>query len=671
MKIIELNKIKKAILYKEYSHIAWGIQKNFSKLSNRIRRFFLPSIIKKTTNRVSDLNCSKNNVQKHIYRILGDPTSFIEVIKDIKNENIIQQADRIIASYYSILGSGETKLYPINWNIDFKSDYEWKPGKYYTNYTQVDLNNTADVKIPRELSRSHHFLILGQAYLLTNDEKYTEEFIKQIESWLAQNPFLKSINWCVAMDVAIRSSNWVLALNMFIRSDLITDNFLNKILVSLYQHGYYININLEKSYQGSGNHYDSDIAGLLVLGLLFIKDSEAENWFEFSKYALFQEIRNQILPSGLSADRSLNYNRLVTELFFYSFLFLIKSNYYIPPDIHYRMKSMFDFIESTAYPDGSIPNISDQDNGRYLPFGSINRHRDISYLMAIALAFYKDPKYKAKSQLTADTYFLLGQKGINDYKNVPKLPIHQKSCSFSDVGFFKFETPDVFLLINNGLSKYIDNPFVGSSHMHADLLSFVLYKKGIELFIDPGTYTYSSDYQKRNKFRSTLMHNTICIDNQSQFIISSKNLFSFDSAADIEHIEWKVTDESILYGGRHNAYHWMIKKFSHMRSFNFILKTKKLIILDKLEGESDQIHNIKFYLHTHPKVKNEIFNDNIVCKVDEIKQASVIFKDAKNGQIKISDSICSNSYGTLVKNQRIEFSINSTLPLELLTTIEL
>ena len=65
----------------------------------------------------------------------------------------------------------------------------------------VDNSNNADVKVPRELSRSHHLLWLGQAYLLTKNEKYVNEFIFQIENWIDENPIMKSINWGCAMDV--------------------------------------------------------------------------------------------------------------------------------------------------------------------------------------------------------------------------------------------------------------------------------------------------------------------------------------------------------------------------------------------------------------------------------------------------------------------------------------
>lgn len=49
---------------------------------------------------------------------------------------------------------------------------------------------------------------------------------------------------------------------------------------------------------------------------------------------------------------------------------------------------------------------------------------------------------------------------------------------------------------------------------------------GKEIFIDPGTYVYNSNYEMRNKFRSTCMHNTVQIENEEQNLIDFDNLFA-------------------------------------------------------------------------------------------------------------------------------------------------
>ena len=79
----------------------------------------------------------------------------------------------------------------------------------------VDLTNDADVKVPWELSRHQHFVTLGQAYVLTGDEKYAREFVAQLGAWMAENPPMLGVNWACTMDVALRVISWTLAWHLF------------------------------------------------------------------------------------------------------------------------------------------------------------------------------------------------------------------------------------------------------------------------------------------------------------------------------------------------------------------------------------------------------------------------------------------------------------------------
>jgi uncharacterized heparinase superfamily protein len=53
-------------------------------------------------------------------------------------------------------------------------------------------------------------------------------------------------------------------------------------------------------------------------------------------------------------------------------------------------------------------------------------------------------------------------------------------------------------------------------HGHADALSFMLQADGRDVFIDPGTYTYTGDPDWRRYFRSTEAHNTVTVNNSDQ-----------------------------------------------------------------------------------------------------------------------------------------------------------
>lgn len=54
--------------------------------------------------------------------------------------------------------------------------------------------------------------------------------------------------------------------------------------------------------------------------------------------------------------------------------------------------------------------------------------------------------------------------------------------------------------------------YVSATHKHADDLSFLLYSKGYEIFIDPGMYNYMSGDMYRDYLVSASAHNTVSVD---------------------------------------------------------------------------------------------------------------------------------------------------------------
>ena len=126
---------------------------------------------------------------------------------------------------FDLLGSGSTKLskdgkgyQPIDWHIDFKSGYRWNPKTFYA-FIKYGNKLGVDVKVPWELSRFQHLILLGQAYQLTKNKKYAVEFENQILDWIDNNPVGFGVNWRCAMDIAIRASNWLIAKEYFQDSD--------------------------------------------------------------------------------------------------------------------------------------------------------------------------------------------------------------------------------------------------------------------------------------------------------------------------------------------------------------------------------------------------------------------------------------------------------------------
>ena len=224
-----------------------------------------------------------------------------------QTEQIISEANESLEHIVNYLGSGRVSIDipgtdKIDWHMDQISGVRWPQNVYYK-FTETVKSRGSDIKWVRELSRGSHLIRLGQAYqmtLISNPpvaEKYAEEGIQQILSWIHENPWPWGSNWQCTMDVGLRVINWLQLL------DLIKDSlsareskYIEMILVSLYTHGKHIYNNHEKYPGGiTNNHYLSNLTAQIILGLSlsFVHDSKA--WLDNGLKELKLEIETLIL----------------------------------------------------------------------------------------------------------------------------------------------------------------------------------------------------------------------------------------------------------------------------------------------------------------------------------------------------------------------------------------
>ena len=374
---------------------------------------------------------------KHFFRMINhknleelppfffDPDDREKIIATIKKEypaslkQTINDADEICNHIFDLLGSGKTELgKEIDWHLDFKSGFRWDPKTYYLwTGKHVTLNDPSDVKVPWELSRCQHFVTLGKAYWYTDNERYAEEFINQIENWIANNPIELGANWACTMDVAIRAVNWIWGYHLFYDSQSLTKEFKIKFFKSLFLHGRHIINSLEFG-QIRGNHYLSDIAGLVYLGILFQETKEGRKWLKKGLSALKEEMKFQVYPDGVDSEGSISYHRLVTELFLSATLLCLKNGIDFPQWYKDRLEKMIEFVMYYTKPDGTAPQIGDNDDGRLhilSNYGNWNR-LDHRYLLSIGAVLFKRRDFKeAAGEFHEEAFWLLGEEGLNSF----------------------------------------------------------------------------------------------------------------------------------------------------------------------------------------------------------------------------------------------------------------
>ena len=134
-------------------------------------------------------------------------------------------------------------------------------------------------------------------------------------------------------------------------------------------------------------------------------------------------------------------------------------------------------------------------------------------------------------------------------------------------------------------------------HGHADALSLLLSFNGKEVFVDPGTYTYTGDQNWRRYFRGTRAHNTITVGGNDQArqdgcFLWSKPFRARLLASDIEGIA----------GGRLVAEHDGYRDVGvrHTRGIAWV-RNRWLVVWDGLSGEGAHELELHWHLAMRPK----------------------------------------------------------------------
>ena len=603
------------------------IKKNISKQKK----------IKKIDNYISEM--------KFFYNIGNKPQikEFYTKNKEIELK-ILEDANKILKHKFNLLGSGIVELNEnIRWNQDFKSGFIWK-NKFYKDIEIINLDNSADVKVPWELSRFQHLFTLGKAYWITDDFKYYEEAKNEILDWIEKNPVYYSVNWTCAMDVAIRAVNLVFFYFLFEDFIIQDRNFLKKLNEIFYLHGEYIYSNLEKNLGFSNNHYLSNLTGLLFLGVYFkdLKEKETKKWLSYSIKNLEKEMFIQNNIDGTNYETSTSYHRLVLELMFYSVLLLKKNDLKFINEYEERLEKMFEFLAIITKPNGKFPLIGDVDNGRLVILSNYYdwKVNDARSIISLGGEYFNNKFLKeVGSSELEDKIWIFGAKNIYQEK------FSKESKKFENGGYYLLQNNEIYCLIRCGELSLRGQ----GGHSHNDQLSIELNIDGEDFFIDTGTGVYTADKNIRNLFRSTKQHNTVCIPPYEQNNFNDNELFVMKEQTFSKCMIFKNN----YFEGEHYGF---LSKNNCIHKRKVYLKKNSLII-------EDFAFNVKGIV---------CFNLNKDVIIEKKEEGIILKKNRKEIQINfknkysVEESLISPKYGEIIKSKRIEIGFENTNKVEII-----
>ncbi len=557
----------------------------------------------------------------------------------------------------------------IDWQRDHKSGFRWKEKLCYKQI-KYGKDLAADIKMPWELGRMQDLLILAYLYRLselriTNKHTvdYKNEFISRMLDFIGSNPPKFGAQWGCAMDVSIRLTNMLTTYDFFISSNCKFDNVFNELFFnSVHSHISFIKENLEWSSGMRGNHYYTNITGLLVaFAHLSIDDNSAINYINNNDLAHYmnqfaQETLYQFNKDGSNFEASIPYHFLCVEMMLFSINYInsfslkvinniqnkLNTKYFIFENgnlkfssiLNQRINSIINFTKSVITKDNYSFNIGDNDSGKYLKLYTYYKLSDNALI---------DDLNNYSQIIDMIDNLIIQDSSVFEYQieSIKENEIEK----YKDFGLYLFRNRDYFAALRCG---NIGQRAKGG-HSHNDQLSLLLKVNNADIFVDNGTYLYTPDPSMRNIFRSTFMHNTLSIENIEQ------NDWANNNADDLFWFKNNKAKAEILSLNKnqivavHHGYKQECKREIEFNEFH-------------IEGTDYLEMNVEKQIHFY--LNPEINDIKVYKNCCTIRFAEYIIKLevlTDNADLSLFDYLHSPSYGLLIQAKELRITCDNNI----------
>lgn len=397
------------------------------------------------------------------------------------------------------------------------SDYDWVTNpetrfKYDNKLHWTDIQDysqdAGDIKFVWEKSR---FAYLSQ--IIRHDhfssEDHSEWVFNEINSWLDANPINCGPNYKCSQEIALRVLNWTYAINFYKNSAHLNDDLFNKIMHAIYwqiKH-VYSNINFSRI-TVRNNHALTETLFLYLSSLYYPFFPEAKIWGIKGKEWFEQEVDYQIYNDGTFLQFSMNYHRVVIQLFTWAFRSAEHFNDQFSQKTYDKAYKSVKFLFSCQDKNtGWLPNYGNNDGALFFKLSSCDFRDYRPQLNALHLLLTGERLYEP-GLWDEDLYWMNAEKLAN--LNYPKIEHVNGWTEFEDGGYFVLREENTLTFIRCG--KHKDRP-AQSDNLHIDI-----WHNGDNVLFDGGSYKYNTDSETLRYFMGTESHNAVMLDDEDQML---------------------------------------------------------------------------------------------------------------------------------------------------------
>jgi hypothetical protein len=359
-------------------------------------------------------------------------------------------------------------------------------------------NPSADVEWQILLHKFYYAVGLGLAFERTGQAAYVQRWVELLDTWMQTTP-----PGFIAADVTGRRvQNWIYSLHLFVghaahdSGSLIAADFHHRLLHSLHEQVEFLCANLT----AKRNHRTLELYAIFLAGVVFPEMRRAAFWREFALRETVANLASDLLADGVHCELSTDYHHLVLKNGLNFRRLAALNGVAVPALFDQALQRGLEFSLHVHQPAGIVPSLSDGDARGFLDLlhqgAELYGREDMLYVASQGRE--GAPPGQRFAHFDASGYSIVRSgwgKGGGD-----------STMPFTDAQHLVFDC----------------GPLGEGNHGHFDCLSFELAAYGRALIVDPGRYTYSEAVNAddginwRVRFRSTAVHNTVCVDGRNQ-----------------------------------------------------------------------------------------------------------------------------------------------------------
>ena len=429
-----------------------------------------------------------------------------------------------------LLGGYQYDEYRTRWHAAFQSEVDW-PMRFAYDYSFSAKGAPGDIRTNWELNRHHQFAVLAKSYFATEDARYLDELSGLFDNWNDKNPFLWGPEWSSPMEESIRIINWLVAAAFL---DAVEDasDIARRLRDRLTDGAWVMAAHVRRHYSrfsSANNHTIVEAAGIGIAAAIFGVDE----WLSEAVSLLEVEVVRQTWPDGVNKEQALHYQFFVMEAICLLLRVLRASGHEASSVLISQIRHMADYARACSVGGGRYIEFGDDDEGRILNLSPSKAGYQDYVLLLASLECDEGIRWVQDVASDETVRWLYPEHRLQTVAAMLLKP-HADVETFPDGGItvLRADGGRITLAFDHGPLGF------GSlaAHGHADALSVQLYVDGEPVFVDPGTYIYNGNPKMRDLFRSTAMHNTICINGRNQSEMLGPFIWGKRSECSMEHV---------------------------------------------------------------------------------------------------------------------------------------